>query len=707
MAWDANVISVWTRANAGARGEDSVNGYDMSIGGSPTYSTTDVKYGTKWTNAGNSNIFFYIAFGGAFFSYADDLAEYTIEGWWQVPELGAGNRWDTPFALGYYSDWSFLISVSTDASPNKSYCWLDGAGGFVDTVLPAAGTWVYWQVERTGAQHKYYLNGSLIQTLNKNINGFSTYSTRWMMSGAVYTDATIYMRGYLDRTIFSNTARGGVETVEIPPPAITSITPAVSNLAGGVSATIDGTGFTADTTIAIGGAACSSVVYVGPTEMTCVTPTTLSAGVYDVVATNTIGSGTLTNGFEVIAPSLTSLTPTSGTVFGGTNVTITGAYLYGTPTVTFGGTPATSVVLAGPTSITCVTPEHAVGVVDVAVTINPTITLSGAFTYYLPELYKPAREYSVTLNGLDITLAQKRPFIQTDELNIIEKYDIGFSSVTADCPLELINAVNFNIENVIKVLKGDKCIYIGNLESADFLFTKKSLALNSSPFVSYLAKKEGIFDEGAKNPTAHIYNLLTDYKNQYYSVEKFTALKALINDINVSIDTNAAYKNIMQLILALCELSHIGLYLSEQTIKAFAVPASWRNDAFDIAKYIITPPDYKQRSDVFADKIILDYLNEHGGTAKTITAGTGSKERKISFSDIYFTDAVAEEIAERQLAILSKNYFAGVMTSRKDLPLNIADYYKYTYSGQTFINIITKKTLNAASADIESIAIRL
>lgn len=60
------------------------------------------------------------------------------------------------------------------------------------------------------------------------------------------------------------------------------------------------------------------------------------------------------------APTLTVATPNTGTKAGGTSVTLTGTgFIVGTtPTITFGGRVATSVVVNSATSLTCVTPAH-------------------------------------------------------------------------------------------------------------------------------------------------------------------------------------------------------------------------------------------------------------------------------------------------------------------------------------------------------------
>lgn len=64
---------------------------------------------------------------------------------------------------------------------------------------------------------------------------------------------------------------------------------------------------------------------------------------------------------------ITRVTPKGGTILGGTSVTITGYGFTAATGVTFGGIAATNVVIVSTTTITCVTPAHRSGVVDVAV----------------------------------------------------------------------------------------------------------------------------------------------------------------------------------------------------------------------------------------------------------------------------------------------------------------------------------------------------
>jgi len=68
------------------------------------------------------------------------------------------------------------------------------------------------------------------------------------------------------------------------------------------------------------------------------------------------------------APTVSSISPTSGTTAGGTPVTITGTGFLSGATVTIGGAAATNVTLSNSSTITATTPAHAAGAVNVVVT---------------------------------------------------------------------------------------------------------------------------------------------------------------------------------------------------------------------------------------------------------------------------------------------------------------------------------------------------
>ncbi len=71
------------------------------------------------------------------------------------------------------------------------------------------------------------------------------------------------------------------------PPVISSLSPSSGTQAGGTSVTITGTGFLAGVAATIDGTPCTTVTLNSSTSVTCVTPSSASSGVVDVVVTNT------------------------------------------------------------------------------------------------------------------------------------------------------------------------------------------------------------------------------------------------------------------------------------------------------------------------------------------------------------------------------------------------------------------------------------
>jgi outer membrane lipoprotein-sorting protein len=68
------------------------------------------------------------------------------------------------------------------------------------------------------------------------------------------------------------------------------------------------------------------------------------------------------------APTVTNVSPNTGSTTGGTSVTVTGTNLTGATAVSFGRTAAAAVVVNSATSITATSPAEAAGTVDVTVT---------------------------------------------------------------------------------------------------------------------------------------------------------------------------------------------------------------------------------------------------------------------------------------------------------------------------------------------------
>lgn len=86
---------------------------------------------------------------------------------------------------------------------------------------------------------------------------------------------------------------------------------------------------------------------------------------------------------STIIPVITTIVPNVGPTAGGQTVTITGQNFTGATSVTFDGIPCTSFTVVSATQITCVTPPHAAGVVEVVVTtpVGSNVTTGTANDY--------------------------------------------------------------------------------------------------------------------------------------------------------------------------------------------------------------------------------------------------------------------------------------------------------------------------------------
>ena len=165
-------------------------------------------------------------------------------------------------------------------------------------------------------------------------------------------------------------------------PTITKVTPATGSTAGGTTVTITGTNFTLVQAVKFGTATATSFTVTSVTTVKAVAPSGL-AGKVALVVTTPGGMTTKATAFTyVIPPTLSKVTPATGSTNGGTTVTLTGTNLTGLTSVTFGGAAATTLHVTNTDTVTVKDPAHLAGAVTVAVTNGGgTATLATAFTY--------------------------------------------------------------------------------------------------------------------------------------------------------------------------------------------------------------------------------------------------------------------------------------------------------------------------------------
>lgn len=240
----------------------------------------------------------------------------------------------------------------------------------------------------------------------------------------------------------------------IASPTVIAVNPNTGSTSGGTSVTITGTNFASGATVAFGANAATNVIVVNSTSITAITPAG-GAGPVTVTVTNPGSlSGSLTNGFTyAVIPTISSVSPNTGPIAGGTSVTITGTNFSSGATVTFGSASASNVVVVSSTSITATTPAGNAGAVTVTVTLNgQSGSLTNGFTYVGPPTVtavnpnsgSTAGGTSVTISGTNFAAGASVTFGGTAATNVAV---VNSTSITATTPAGPAGKVTVTVTN--------------------------------------------------------------------------------------------------------------------------------------------------------------------------------------------------------------------------------------------------------------------
>ena len=155
-------------------------------------------------------------------------------------------------------------------------------------------------------------------------------------------------------------------------PLITGLSPTSGPVSGGTVVTISGQNFTGTTGVLFGDQPGTGITIIDDTRLTVITPAS-PAGTVPVSVTNPAGTGSSPDPstmfrYVIPLPQLTSVTPSSGSIGGGTLVTITGSGFATARLVQFGSQTATELIVLDDSHLTVITPVNPVGTVAISVT---------------------------------------------------------------------------------------------------------------------------------------------------------------------------------------------------------------------------------------------------------------------------------------------------------------------------------------------------
>ena len=283
----------------------------------------------------------------------------------------------------------------------------NGPGNTVEGTAPFNVTVAAPTVTSVTPNNGSTAGGTSVSIVGTNLTGANTVSfggtaaASFTPVDSTHVNATspAHASGTIDVTV--STPGGGTSGIvaarplhlNAPPlPAVTSVTPNNGSTLGGTVVSIVGTNLTGTSAVSFGGTAATTFTPVDATHVTATSPAHAS-GTIDVTVTTGAGTSGIVAGdhFTFNAPpplpTVTSVSPTSGSTAGGTSVTITGTGLTGASAVSFGGTAAASFTPVSATSVTATSPAHASGTVDITVTTpggTSGINIGDQFTFNTP-----------------------------------------------------------------------------------------------------------------------------------------------------------------------------------------------------------------------------------------------------------------------------------------------------------------------------------
>ena len=231
----------------------------------------------------------------------------------------------------------------------------------------------------------------------------------------VYADVYVVVAGYGNTNIV-------LDDWFWSPPLITAVSPTYITMGGGTAITITGTCFPAAVVVTIDGNRCTNVVVnafnggLGSTSITCVAPAHVQSIHENIRVTADYIDNTMYGEYSYLIytpPVINSCTPSKGPTVGGTAVTLVGSYFTGTSFATFDGLLATSFVVVSDTIITCTTPAHSYGPVDVSVwVLGYPGTLPNGYFYMAAGWWYSTNDFDGDVTAVDPSASGRPTYVR-------------------------------------------------------------------------------------------------------------------------------------------------------------------------------------------------------------------------------------------------------------------------------------------------------
>ena len=190
-------------------------------------------------------------------------------------------------------------------------------------------------------------------------------------------------------------------------PVATAMLPTNGDAAGNYLTVINGSGFAAGATVRFGSVLSTNVTVAGTTTIIATVPPGVAGTAHTVIITNPDGLAVAVPvqfSYDGVPLSVTSVSPSTGSSFGGTLVAVSGNGFLPGAVVLFGPTLGTSVSVTSPTLLTVVAPAGTIGSI-----VNVTVTNTNGVSAGAQNAYTFGNSTVTTSNGLQPTISSVSP----------------------------------------------------------------------------------------------------------------------------------------------------------------------------------------------------------------------------------------------------------------------------------------------------------
>jgi concanavalin A-like lectin/glucanase superfamily protein/IPT/TIG domain-containing protein len=330
------LVGYWTLdEGAGTVANDSSGrGATGTLFGAPTWTTGTS--GTALSFSGTANQ--YVNIGDR--SHLEGMTALTVAMWIKLPSYQPGNT----FPIRKEGIWRFYLNsggaghfaMATQFNP-----WYS-TGTVAAFSQLSVNVWHHLAATYDGANIRIYVDGSLVTTSTSAISGALGSNTSAVLLGGKLGAADPYFKGFIDGVRVYSRALAAADITDLvgvppAPPTITSFTP--TSAAVGATTVITGTNFTGTTQVRFNTTNAVTFVVNSSTQITATVPSGATTGKITVFtpAGSVVSAATFTVTTSVGAPTISSISPTSGPV--GTVVRITGTNFTPVDTVALATNP--------------------------------------------------------------------------------------------------------------------------------------------------------------------------------------------------------------------------------------------------------------------------------------------------------------------------------------------------------------------------------